>query len=237
MIQRRGKRKRPSPLERLEQRSVPTTLVALIDTGVDETSSGASDSPYYDFTYAYDAENKQTAAQYGNGVVSDNSGLTHGHGSTVADFIVQGISNTSGQQGASAASVKIMPIRDTFTSGQYTGQLDPNAIIRGIYWAADHGAAVINLSFESTQELSLQDSSDPHNGTTLGASIAYAQSKGAIVVNSIGNQPINVDGSPATPAYPAFDSDYTYSGAKLANRRRSRPEIRMSTEQSRVSMA
>jgi len=145
MIQRRGKRKRPSPLERLEQRSVPTTLVALIDTGVDETSSGASDSPYYDFTYAYDAENKQTAAQYGNGVVSDNSGLTHGHGSTVADFIVQGISNTSGQQGASAASVKIMPIRDTFISGQYTGQLDPNAIIRGIYWAADHGAAVINM--------------------------------------------------------------------------------------------
>ena len=99
------------------------------------------DSPYYDLTDAYDAYDQETAAQYGDEVVQDTS-LQHGHGSTVADLIVQGIQATKAQPGASGADVKIMPIRDT-SSGL---NIDSNALIRGVYWAADHGAAVINLS-------------------------------------------------------------------------------------------
>ncbi len=77
---RRPQRRSRFECERLEQRSVPTTLIALIDSGVDLLDQNAA--PYLDFTHAYDAYNKQTAAQYGNGVVQDTS-LQHGHGSTV----------------------------------------------------------------------------------------------------------------------------------------------------------
>ena len=51
-------------LERLETRSVPSTLVALIDTGVDLTIADVTgrDAPYYDFTNAYDAYDKLAAS-------------------------------------------------------------------------------------------------------------------------------------------------------------------------------
>ena len=44
----------------LEERCLLSTLIALVDSGVDLQS--ATDSPYYDFTSAYDAYNQQTAA-------------------------------------------------------------------------------------------------------------------------------------------------------------------------------
>ena len=76
-----------------------STLIALVDSGVDLQS--ATDSPYYDFTSAYDAYNQETASQYGTQVVQDTS-LQHGHGATVADSIVQGIIAAESQPGAAA---------------------------------------------------------------------------------------------------------------------------------------
>ena len=111
--------------ESLESRTLLSTLVALVDSGVDLQSQ--TDSPYYDFTYGYDAYDQETVAQYGDGVVQDTS-LQHGHGSTVADLIVQGIKDTQAQPGAGSASVKIMPIRDTSSNLN----IDGNALIRGI---------------------------------------------------------------------------------------------------------
>ena len=117
-------------------------------------------------------------------MVQDTS-LQHGHGSTVADFIVQGIQRPSSQPGAASADVKIMPIRDT-SSGL---NIDSNALIRGVYWAADHGAAVINLSVNYNADPILDDPADPHNGASLSQAIEYAQTKGAVVVTGPGNSP------------------------------------------------
>ena len=101
--------------------------------------ASAADSPYYDFTAAYDAYNQQTAAS--TATRWSRTPAWHGHGATVADSIVRAFKRPP-QPGATTADVKIMPIRDT-SSGL---NIDSNALIRGVYWAADHGAAVINLS-------------------------------------------------------------------------------------------
>ncbi len=206
MRHRKPARTRPAAFERLEDRSLLTVLIALVDTGVDLTSS--ADGPYYNFSAAYDAYSQQPAAQYGDGVVQDTS-LQHGHGSTVADLIVQGIQAAESQPGAGAAGVQIMPIRDT-SSGD---NIDASALVRGVYWAADHGAAVINLSVASTSDPVLQDLADPHNGSTLSQAIAYAQSKGAVVVTAPGNDAINID---HLVLYPAYASDPVYSTASPA---------------------
>src|SRR5438270_60834 len=190
-----------SRFDSLEARSLLSTLVALIDSGVDLTS--AADRPYYDFTAAYDAYNQQTAAQYGSQVVQDTS-LQHGHGATVADSMVAGIQAAAVQPGAATAAVKIMPIRDT-SSGL---NIDSNALIRGVYWAADHGAAVINLSVNYTYDPRLIDPADPHNGAYLSQAILYAQTKGAVVVTAPGNSQMNIDQLVLFPPY-AGDSLYT----------------------------
>ena len=85
-----------------------------------------------------------------------------------------------------------MPIRDT-SSGI---SISTNALIEGVYWAADHGAAVINLSVQySGGDPYISDNSDPHNGAFLSQAILYAQTKGAVVVTASGNSSSNIDSS------------------------------------------
>jgi hypothetical protein len=183
----------------LESRCTPTTLVAIIDTGIDLNSQ--ANSPYYDFTYAYDAYNMQTAAQYGNGVVS----ATSAHGTVVTDLVVRGIQDAKAVPGAQGADVKIMPIRAS--SGDY---FVINALIRGIYWAADHSADVINLSFLSGSDDQLLAFGDPHNGSYLSQAIRYAETTGAIVVGAPGNANVDID---PTPRFPPFADDAAFSHA------------------------
>ncbi len=187
----------------LEERALPSTLIALIDSGVDLTSP--VDSSYYNFADAYDAYDQETAAQSGDRVVQDTS-LQHGHGSTVADLMVQGIQAAEAQPGAGNANVQIMPIRDT-SSGL---NIDSNALIRGVYWAADHGASVINLSVNYNSDPVLDDPGDPHNGDSLSQAIEYAQTKGAVVVTAPGNAALNIDD---IVLYPPDADDPLYSTA------------------------
>ena len=163
------------------------------------------DSSYYNFADAYDAYDQETAAQSGDRVVQDTS-LQHGHGSTVADLIVQGIQAAEAQPGAGNANVQIMPIRDT-SSGL---NIDSNALIRGVYWAADHGASVINLSVNYNSDPVLDDPGDPHNGDSLSQAIEYAQTKGAVVVTAPGNAALNIDD---IVLYPPDADDPLYSTA------------------------
>ena len=204
MRQARRARARHRSFDLLEPRSLLTTLIALVHSGVDLAS--ATDSSYYDFTSAYDAYNQQTAAVYGDQVVQDTS-LAHGHGATVADFIVKAIQQTESQPGAGSADVKIMPIRDT-SSGL---NIDGNAAIRGVYWAADHGAAVINLSVNFYADPILADPGDPHDGASLSQAIAYAQTRGAVVVTAPGNLAANID---QLVVFPPYASDPVYSTAQ-----------------------
>jgi hypothetical protein len=191
--------------EPLEARSLLSALIALVDSGVDLTST--TDSPYYDFAAAYDAYDKETAAQYGDQVVQDTS-LQHGHGSTVADFIISAIEQTESQPGAGGADVKIMPIRDT-SSGL---NIDSSALVRGVFWAADHGAVVINLSVSYNADPVLSDPTDPHNGSTLSQAILYAQAKGAVVVTGSGNSALNID---RLVVYPPYADDPLYTTASV----------------------
>ncbi|MDG3006740.1 discoidin domain-containing protein [Paludisphaera mucosa] len=200
MTRRRDARVRLPDLLALEPRRLLTTLIAIVDSGVDLNDSSVV--PYLDLTSAYDAYNERTYAQAGAQAILDTS-LTHGHGSVVANMTVQGI------VAAAAASsrppdVKIMPIRDT-SSGL---NIDPNAVIRGIFWAADHGASVINLSVNFTYNASLSDHDDPRDGSTLVDAIAYAQSKGAIVVTAPGNAARSIE---LIPVFPPYADDPLYS--------------------------
>ncbi|WP_165226560.1 discoidin domain-containing protein [Aquisphaera insulae] len=204
----RARRRARLDWDSLELRAVPTTLIALIDSGVDLSST--TDAPYYDFTNAYDAYNRQPAAS-NHSLVQDTS-LQHGHGATVADSIVQGIIDLKAQPGMAGADVKIMPVRDT-SSGL---NIDSSALVRGVYWAADHGAAVINLSLRTyNADFVLTDPSDPHNGSTLSQAIQYAQARGAVVVTASGNESWNIDAAPYV-MFPADADDPAFNGLGAA---------------------
>ncbi len=192
-------------VETLEVRPLLSTLVALVDTGVDLSSK--TDLPYYDLAAGFNAYTQQTTAQAGDSIVQDNydppSGTAgHWHGSTVADNIIAGIQATESQPGATSAGVLIMPIRVTDGSGN----IDANSIIRGVYYAANHGASVINLSILDTVDFTDTNASDPTFGKSITDAIAYAQSKNVVVVTAAGNNGVNID-NPAnnTTLYPADD--------------------------------
>ncbi len=101
------------------------------------------------------------------------------HGTHVAGIIAAS-ANKIGTLGI-APGVKIMPI-DVF-QGEFAEVFD---IVEGIYYAADHGAKVINLS------LGLDEPSE-----ALDVATNYAHSKGAVVVAAAGNS------DTSTLTYPA----------------------------------
>jgi serine protease len=90
----------------------------------------------------------------------------HGHGSAVAATIA-----------AEAYGAGIMPIRVMDARGQG----DAERIARGVRYAADHGAKVINLSF-TFGRLAVEGEVTP-----LLEAIAYATARNALVVGASGN--------------------------------------------------
>jgi subtilisin family serine protease len=95
----------------------------------------------------------------------------YGHGTMVAGLIH-----------LVAPKAKLMPVRVFGANGAAT----ISQVVAGIYWAVDHDANVINMSFSTTE-----------NSPALAAAIDYATRKGVICVAAAGN-----DGK-ATPVWPA----------------------------------
>ena len=91
----------------------------------------------------------------------DNVGEAFGHGTMVAGLVH-----------LVAPGAKIMPLRAFQTDG--TGNI--SAIVQAIYYATDHGAKVINMSFSSTTA-----------SPALAAAIQYARSHRVISVAAAGN--------------------------------------------------
>jgi len=115
----------------------------------------------------------------------------NGHGTHVAGIAAAKTNNGIGVAGT-APGAKIMPVRVLAADG--TG--DVSTAVAGIRWAANHGAKVINLSLGDTPL-------DQTNGTAASTerAVAYAWSKGAVIVAAAGNDVFPVCDSPAAARY------------------------------------
>lgn len=109
----------------------------------------------------------------GHNVVDDSDDTSDiaGHGTMVAGIIAASTNN-----GVDVASIayqaKILPVRITNDPNGSTTFAD---VAKGITWAADHGAQVINISYQAW------------SSSTIENAARYARSKGAVVVAAVGN--------------------------------------------------
>lgn len=141
-------------------------LVAVLDTGVSTTHE--------------DLSGRVVAAI--NLSTSSRAGDVLGHGTHVAGIIAASAGNGLGIAGIAPGSL-IMSVKVADDHGVTA----TSTVARGIIWAADNGARVINVSVEFQ---------GPY--AELEKAVNYAWEKGAIIVAAAGNQ-----GS-YQPVYPAF---------------------------------
>ncbi len=147
-----------------------SVVVAVVDTGVDLGHPDLKGRivPGHDFV-----DNDATAQD------------ENGHGTQVAGIIGAVPDNNRGVAGV-VWNARIMPVRVLDADGYGFD----DTIAKGIIWAADHGASVINLSLGG-----------PEADSVLQSAVSYATRKGALVVVAAGN-----DGTAATQ-YPAAYSE------------------------------
>jgi subtilisin family serine protease len=147
--------------------------IAIVDSGVDRSHP--------------DLRSKLLA---GTDLVRSTAGLTgpgcpgsqdeNGHGTHVAGIAAAVTNNGIGVAGT-APGARILPVRvlDANGAGETT------AVDAGIRWAANHGARVINLSLGGDTPLI---GSLPGSAPDTEKAVAYAYSKGAVVVAAAGNE-------------------------------------------------
>lgn len=155
-------------------------VVAILDTGIAYENYGnyyrAPDLADTKFTQGYDFINNDAHAN------DDNS-----HGTHVAGTVAQSTNNSLGVAGA-AFGVTLMPVKVLNKKGSGTY----SAIANGIYYAADNGAKVINMSLGG-----------PDDSSILLDAIRYAHDvKGVTIVAAAGNEGSSFTG------YPAAYDDY-----------------------------
>ncbi len=155
-----------------------TTVVAIIDTGIDENHEdmlGGSYAPGYDFINNKDLD------------INSNSD-DNGHGTLVASIIGASANNNKGISGTNW-KVTLMPLKALDSEGRG----DSKAVAKAILWAADHKANIINLSlggrgFEHDVDLS--------------NAIVYAFNSGSLIIASAGND--TQDGAKDLDQKPVF---------------------------------
>lgn len=158
--------------------------IAIIDTGIEYTHSDLvnklrrrSDGQVYGYNFVRNTTNAN----------DDN-----GHGTHVAGIAAAQINNGVGIAGVAAWNpgvpdynqyVQLMPVKvlDASGSGSLTN------VARGITWAADNGAHVLNLSLGAST-----------GAQALADAVAYAWNRGCLLVVAAGNS-----GS-SSPTYPAY---------------------------------
>lgn len=154
--------------EEVRAASPTSPLVAVVDTGASGTH------PDLDGVLVPGID----LVQGGNGMVDPN-----GHGTHVAGVIGAEVGNGVGTEGL-LAGARVMPVRVLDRSG--SGSTDD--VARGIVWAVDHGASVVNMSLGGTSPDSV-----------LKSAVDYAEKHDVVVVAAMGNE--GEEGSPTS--YPA----------------------------------
>ncbi|KUJ66642.1 type VII secretion-associated serine protease mycosin [Streptomyces albus subsp. albus] len=162
--------------------------VAVLDTGVDDQHPDLRGRvlPGEDLI-GFGAERGDRAwARHGTAMAGIIAG--HGHGPDGGDGIL-GV----------APKARILPVRvileDTDPSREKAGAARGGALAKGIRWAVDHGADVINLSLGD-------DSKSAHPEAAEDAAVQYALRKGVVVVASAGNSGRKGDRVSYPAAYP-----------------------------------
>ncbi|WP_163508150.1 type VII secretion-associated serine protease mycosin [Fodinicola acaciae] len=116
------------------------------------------------------------------------------HGTAVASIIAAQPKVGIGFAGV-APGARILPVRVVANAQSDSGEstpIDPNIVGKGIRYAADQGADIINLSLSGSG-----------NYPQIRDAIRYAQSKDALVVAAVGNRQSQAPGSISFPAaYP-----------------------------------
>jgi serine protease len=142
-----------------------SVVVAVVDSGVAYRSEGG-------FSRAPDLAD--TSIVPGYDFVADDAypDDEYGHGTHVASIIASSYNNNLRAAGM-AYACSIMPVRVLGSDGSGPA----SAVASGIYFAADNGAAVINLSLSS-----------PRHSKAVGDAVKYAYERGALCVAAAGNE-------------------------------------------------
>ncbi|WP_270038204.1 S8 family serine peptidase [Solirubrobacter ginsenosidimutans] len=163
--------------------------VAVVDTGIAYANRGrfkrSPDFSQYRFVRGWDFVG-------GDPYPNDDNG----HGTHVAGTIAEGTGNNIALTGL-AFGAKLMPVKVLDRDGEG----DSARIAQGIRYAADHGAKIINLSFEFPTDITR--SQIPN----ILDAIRHAKAKGVLVVGASGNA------AAAAVAYPARSGDVLSVGA------------------------
>ncbi|NIP32730.1 MAG: S8 family serine peptidase [Phycisphaerae bacterium] len=162
----------------------PNVIVAVIDTGVAYETYGGR------FELAPDLANTNFVAGYNFVKGNEHANDDDGHGTHVTGTIAQSTNNGLGVAGiafdCSIMPIKVLASRGPVSSGSHADIAD------GIYFAADNGAHVINMSLGG-----------PSGSNTLRDAIEYAYNQGVTIICSAGN-----DGPGAPKSFPAAYDDY-----------------------------
>lgn len=146
-----------------------TVWVAILDTGIDSDHEEL-------------VGKVERSVNFTDSPTSDD---LYGHGTLVAGIIVEQTNNGIGIVGVAPQS-KLMNVK----VADDHGRCKASVVAKGIRWAVDNGASVINISLE------LLDFSKE-----LESAVDYAWSRGSIIVAAAGNDAGN------TPVYPAFNEN------------------------------
>jgi serine protease len=164
-------------------------VVAVLDTGVAYANRGrflrSPDFGHFQFVKGYDFIDNSPYANDHNG-----------HGTFVASTIAEATNNGRYLTGL-AYGVKIMPVRVLNAEGEG----EASVIARGVRFAVNHGAQVINLSLEFPSSISGADLPE------LTSALRYARRRGVVVVAAGGNE------AQAAVAFPARAHDVIAVGA------------------------